>query len=588
MESDTFKKILKLSLLAGGILFIAVLFSIFSPIPGTNRVFPLIKKTASMTDLTSVAAGTTTPTPPFQPSQTQPSEGALQPTFTHIPTETSPPKTIWIDPTLPETLKTQLHIPQGFSRSDRRDQASVLITLGDESIVGHWTYALVSPFPTLADGIQSSDLMSLWEGQKKDTISQSLTVSEETKRILSSWWGPPQEGSITILPQDLILDNLWPNPQHWALIPFEELNPRWKVLEVQGQKPIHKDYDPTHALLSIPISVSGFPTYRSEILAANPSFSNWVPEEMTTVLITGVTALVRDTAALMEENGITYPAQNIGGLLRSADYTHISNEVPFATDCPTPDPAQPDLYFCSDDRYLELLEYIGTDIVELSGDHFGDWGDQAMYHTLQLYDDQGWHTYGGGRTLEEGLQPILFEHNGNRFAFIGCNAKTGKKYATASDTKPGAARCDYPWMKERIRDLKEDGYITIVTLQHEEVYQYSAVYIQQRDFRSLAQAGGDIVSGSQAHQPQAIEFHENSLIHYGLGNLFFDQYYLSQHFQKYEHADEAFIDLHVFYENRHISTELITLQFVDNAQSRLMTDQERNNLLSSVFKSSDW
>ncbi len=588
METDTLKKILKLSFLAGGILIFAVLFSIFSPIPGTNHILGLIKKSVALTGSTPVYAGTTTPTPPFQLSQTQPYEGTTQPTFTFIPTKTPPPKTIWIDPILPETLKNRLHIPHGFSRSDRRDQATVLITMCDESIVGHWTYALVSPFPTLVDGIQSSDLMKIWEGKKEQTVSQPLSVSEETKRILSSWWGSPQKDSITILPQDQILDSLWPDPQKWAIIPFEELNPRWKVLKVQGQKPIHKDYDPTNAILSIPISVSGFPIYRSEVLAANPSFSNWIPDEMTTLLITGVTALVRDTAALMEENGITYPAQNIRGLLRSADFTHISNEVPFAANCPTPDPDQPDLYFCSDDRYLELLEYIGTDIVELSGDHFGDWGDQAMYHTLQLYEEQGWHTYGGGKTLEEGLQPIRFEHNGNRFAFIGCNAKTGKKYATASDTKPGAARCNFPWMKEKIRELKEDGYITIATMQHEEVYQYSAIYIQQRDFRSLAQAGADIVSGSQAHQPQALEFYDDTLIHYGLGNLFFDQYYLSQHFQKYEHADEVFIDLHVFYNNRHISTELITLQFVNNAQSRLMTNQERINLLSSVFKSSDW
>ncbi len=309
---------------------------------------------------------------------------------------------------------------------------------------------------------------------------------------------------------------------------------------------------------------------------------------MTTVLLTGVTALVRDTAALMEKNGITYPAEHIAGLLRSADFTHISNEVPFASDCPTPDPNQPDLYFCSDDQYLDLLEFVGTDIVELSGDHFGDWGDQAMLHTLQLYKQQGWLTYGGGKTLEDGLQPITLEHHGNRFAFIGCNAKVSEKYATASESTPGAARCDYPWMIQEIQRLKDDGYITVATLQHEEVYQYPAVYIQKRDFRKLAEAGANIVSGSQAHQPQAMEFHDNSFIHYGLGNLFFDQFYLSQRVDTYQHADEAFLDLHVFYDNRHISTDLFTIQFLDNAQSRFHTAEERADLLSSVFTASDW
>ena len=55
-----------------------------------------------------------------------------------------------------------------------------------------------------------------------------------------------------------------------------------------------------------------------------------------------------------------------------------------------------------------------------------------------------------------------------------------------------------------------------------------------------------IVSGSQAHQPQALEFVDERLIHYGLGNLFFDQYDVS------EATRQGFIDRHVFYDGRYI------------------------------------
>jgi Xaa-Pro aminopeptidase len=44
------------------------------------------------------------------------------------------------------------------------------------------------------------------------------------------------------------------------------------------------------------------------------------------------------------------------------------------------------------------------------------------------------------------------------------------------------------------------------------------------DFVNLAAAGAVFVQGSQAHQAQGFEFYGDSLIHYGLGNLFFDQY----------------------------------------------------------------
>jgi poly-gamma-glutamate synthesis protein (capsule biosynthesis protein) len=243
----------------------------------------------------------------------------------------------------------------------------------------------------------------------------------------------------------------------------------------------------------------------------------------------------------MERNGITYPAEDIGSLLRSADLTHISNEIPFVDDCPPPDPNQRTLIFCSNPKYIKLLEDVGTDIVELTGDHFGDYGSANMINTLDMYKKLGWIYYGGGYNLEDGRQARTFEHNGNRFAILGCNGKGGG-YATASATNPGAVACDYDWMQKEVARLKKEGYIVIVTYQHNENYTYKSQLSVIPDFERMAEAGADIVSGSQAHQPQSFEFLQNGFIHYGLGNLFFDQWHLCVDFA----CDDAFIDRHVF------------------------------------------
>ena len=50
----------------------------------------------------------------------------------------------------------------------------------------------------------------------------------------------------------------------------------------------------------------------------------------------------------------------------------------------------------------------------------------------------------------------------------------------------------------------------------------------------------------------------------------------------------AFIDRHIFYNNKHISTELLTIQFVDFARARPMTEGERSDLLRKVFQASGW
>jgi poly-gamma-glutamate synthesis protein (capsule biosynthesis protein) len=294
-----------------------------------------------------------------------------------------------------------------------------------------------------------------------------------------------------------------------------------------------------------------------------------------------VTALVRATAFAMEQRGVTYPARDVGLWLREADITHISNEVPFAQECPFPNPVQPDMRFCSSAGYINLLEDIGTDIVELTGDHFQDYGREAMYYTLDLYRERDWLYYGGGADLEEARQAVSIEHNGNRLAFIGCNAKGGA-YAQAGPNRPGAAVCNYEWMESEITRLHNQGYLPIATFQHFEYYTYKAQPSQVRDFQRLARAGAVIVSGSQAHQPQAFEFLGESLIHYGLGNLFFDQYEVSQA------TRQGFIDRHVFYNGRHISTELLPILFVDYARPRPMTPVEQAELLQKVFRASGW
>ena len=137
-------------------------------------------------------------------------------------------------------------------------------------------------------------------------------------------------------------------------------------------------------------------------------------------------------------------------------------------------------------------------------------------------------------------------------------------------------------MQSEIQRLRASGYIPIATFQHFEYYTYAAQPNQRRDADLLTQAGAAIVSGSQAHHPQGFEISSDSFVHHGLGNLFFDQYNYSVG------TEQAFIDRHVFYDGRHISTELLTILFVDYARARPMTADERAALLGAVFEASGW
>ena len=132
--------------------------------------------------------------------------------------------------------------------------------------------------------------------------------------------------------------------------------------------------------------------------------------------------------------------------------------------------------------------------------------------------------------------------------------------------------------------LRADGYQVIMTFQHVEYYSYEAQPDLVRDFGRMAEAGADIVSGSQSHQAHGFAFQNEAFIHYGLGNLFFDQY----QFCEYANCDYGFMDRHVFYAGQHISTELIPIRFIDMARPRLMSAEEKAWFLDLIFEASGW
>jgi hypothetical protein len=528
----------------------------------------------------------TQPTIPFSPT-ISPTE-TLQPLPSPSPTQ--PPISVWLPPYLPEKMRLSFTLPEGYSQATAPKEASIEIDVnpGNADPVIQWIYAIVAPFPTIIDGITSESLRSAWTGKQSSPFEDvPILMDEGTYYILISEWGPPAPNASTVLPTDEILDYAWSNQPSWAIIPFENLDPRWKVLTIDGQSPVRKDFDPSRYPLTIPFVISGDKTLQPEFF--NLPRTNRDANKLTTVAMTGVTAMVRATAFTMEAKGITYPAQDIGPILAEADITHISNEIPFSPDCPFPTPASDFLVFCSNPDYINLLKAVGTDIVELTGDHFMDYGSDATIYTLQMYDELGWPYYGGGANSSEAKQPILLEHNGNKLAFMGCNVGCQVKNeipcdAIATDTHPGAALCDFNWISNEISQLREDGYQVIFTFQHREYYTYTTQPILAYDFGQIAAAGASIVSGSQAHQPHGFAFDEEAFFHYGLGNLFFDQF----HFCAAYACDDAFIDRHVFYEGQHISTELITIRFADLARPRLMTQEERARFLEIIFNASGW
>lgn len=538
---------------------------------------------------------------PPTPTTTPPPTATPLPTPTIVPSPTPVPvKTIWIDPLLPadvhEALMAQAtQFADNASESPYRvaltttAQADVKIAAGGEGLpLITQTFAVAAPFPTVTDEITFENFKKFWAGDAMALANVSadgqtpptMFMDADTRAALVLLLGEPADtAKIQLtLPENVLADAWLARGASLAVVPFDKLEARWKLLRVDGINLFEREADMTAYPLTLGVRAAGDADLLDRIENAIPASNNRDLNKMAIVAMTGVTAMVRGTAVKMEQNGITYPAEKIQNWLTTADITHISNEVSFWDQCPPPS-YNDGVTMCSHPKYMELLRYVGTDVIELTGNHLWDYGYQKVIPTIELYEQEGWKYFGGGRNIADALKPLTMTVNGNKIAFVGCN-HFGVNWATTE--MAGSAPCSpedpksLEYQINLIRQLRAEGYLVIATLQYEEYYFYQSTPQQRRDFGALRDAGAVVVNGSQGHHAQAFDVSNAGFIHWGTGNIFFGD-------QNATGAKQTFVDRHVFYDNQYLGVDLRTAFIVDDSQPVPMTPEQRSELLNTLF-----
>lgn len=295
---------------------------------------------------------------------------------------------------------------------------------------------------------------------------------------------------------------------------------------------------------------------------------------------TGVTALARGMNTKLDEvSDATYFAANIKEYLSSFDLTHTSNEASFSKQAYSGN-------ICSDPRFIDTLTTIGLDIVELTGNHNLDCGDEAALETLEIYNENGIRTVGGGRSATEAAMPLRLNEKGNGITFLAYNLSTGG--ATSDDT-PGANEYNEENAVEEIAKAKEQGNFVIVDIQYYECSAYvateeyatcdyadSAAGDQVGLFRHLIDLGANLVVGTSAHQPQTFELYGNGVIYYGLGNLFFDQAW-------WPGTTRSLVLEHYLYNGKLLQTRITPTVYDGELQTTLMDEETKNWFLGRLI-----
>lgn len=492
---------------------------------------------------------------------------------------------------LPATLvaaATDLQLAQAGVRTVPATSPDAAVILDWNESGGEVAYrqvfAAAARFDTIDLSLRMRGIQQAWDGGGR--VFRSVAILEETLPALTQLLGEPGPSVLPYATMAELTDAVWGDTRVLALVPFDQLLPRLAVYTVDGQTPVENaaKFSPTAYPLVATVYAHPGPAATGQSVAQAVDLlphTNRDTTRLTVVAMTGVTAMVRLTAEQMDLHGDDWPAQVVGPELAAADITAISNEVPFVPDCET-NTDRDNLVFCSKPGYMATLTASGADIVGLTGNHQNDYGLEDALTSLQIYADAGLPVYGGGADRNSAFAPLYIEHNGNRLAFLGANSY-GPPSAWATDSTPGSAPFDLAIMSATIRAIKEqqDADVVLAELQYQESYDVQPLIDQQMDFSALVRAGADIVTGVQSHVPQGLEFLDDHLILYGLGNLYFDQMWD-------EATREGLIVKHTIYAGRHISTQLMPTLLHDYGQPHWADPERRAAILAKVFGASAW
>ncbi len=523
---------------------------------------------------------TNSPVPTPQPT---PTHSPLPPTLT--PEFESP--TLWLEPNLDGSLRAaiqetaqaqDLHIV-----ADPNDAAMQItyVESPDPLLITENVYVVADRFATLRNGVKFGDIQQVWQGKPVTSID-ALVATKDTAAALTPLLGAPSK-NVRVVAPDALTETVWQTPRTLAILPFDQLNPRLAAQALDGKNSLDRTLDLTTYPLVVRVYLEGTSeraqTFYNALHKRIPA-TNRDSNRMTSLVMTGVTAMGRFTAQAIDDSGDPgFPARVVAPILSKADLTHVSNEIPFVEDCP-PNLVHDSIRLCSKSANIETLRALGVDIVGLTGNHAGDFGYENYVKTLELYEQNGMKYYAGGRNETEARKPLMIEHNGNRLAFLGANSFGPQSYWATAD-KPGTNGYDAEKMQQDIANARKQANLVFVEYQADEVYAYTPDATNVQIFRRTLNDGADVVTGVQNHHPASIEFSQDGTreILYGLGNFSFDQMYEDE-------VRQGLIPRHLIYAGRLLQTELLTTMLDKYAQPRWATAQERIKILSAVFEAS--
>ncbi len=270
------------------------------------------------------------------------------------------------------------------------------------------------------------------------------------------------------------------------------------------------------------------------------------------------------------------PFAHVERWLSSADLRFANLESPLSDQGgELSSPTNP-LVFNGPPHAAKTLAAAGFDIVSTANNHAFDYGESGVSGTFQNLRTVGVASAGAGPFLAIAEEPRILERGGRKVAFLAATDVWNQ--GASLPARRYVADADPERLLAAVTELKSPDLDGIVVSVHAgEEYQDAPVARVRRLFRSLIDAGADVVVGHHPHVPQGVEWHAGKPIFYSLGNFVMRMH--DQHPQ----TGTSFLGRVVF-GNKGLTVEICPFRIVGHEPRPLADERAREPLLASFAR----
>jgi poly-gamma-glutamate synthesis protein (capsule biosynthesis protein) len=229
---------------------------------------------------------------------------------------------------------------------------------------------------------------------------------------------------------------------------------------------------------------------------------------------------------------------------------------------------------------VDSFAITGFDLLSLANNHAMDYGSTALLDAISLLEASRVQIVGAGENASAASEPVILTTNETSIAFLAYvdvpvevrGFDTRSWSATAN--QPGLSWADPEQMETDIASVREIVDIVVVLLHSGFEYVIQPSPPQVSAAHTAINAGADLVLGHHAHVLQGIEFYNQGVIVYGLGNFVFDDGDIPQTALLNVWLDQSGV--------REI--EVVPMIITEDGRPRLATEDEAAEILTVVYR----